>query len=65
MEYRRKLMAREDLEVDMAEHQSPYKTSMVEVGDSGWQLWDQHGRIVKWELLFEVKILLKWRNDQN
>jgi hypothetical protein len=38
MEYRRKLMAREDLEIDMAEHQSPYKTSMVEVGDSGWQL---------------------------
>jgi len=38
MEYRRKLMAREDLDVDMAECQSPYETRMVEVGDSGWQL---------------------------
>jgi hypothetical protein len=38
MGYRRKLVTREDLEVEMAEHQSPYKTSMVEVGDGGWQL---------------------------
>jgi hypothetical protein len=38
MGYRRKLMTREDLDVDMAEHLSPYETSMVEVGDGGWQL---------------------------
>ena len=31
-------MAREDLEVDMAEHQWALETSMVEVGDGGWQL---------------------------
>jgi hypothetical protein len=29
-------MTREDLEVDMAEHQWALETSMVEVGDSGW-----------------------------
>jgi hypothetical protein len=31
-------MTREDLEVEMAEHQWAYETSMVEVGDDVWQL---------------------------
>jgi hypothetical protein len=38
MEYRKMQMAREDLEIDMAEHQLSYETSMVEVGDGRWQL---------------------------
>ena len=47
MEYKRMQMAREDLEIDMAEHQSSYETSMEEVGDGRWQLRDRHGRLVK------------------
>jgi hypothetical protein len=38
MEYRRKLMTREDLDLVMAEDQWALETRMVEVGDSGWQL---------------------------
>ena len=38
MEYKRMQMAREDLEIDMAEHQSSYETNMVERGDGRWQL---------------------------
>jgi len=59
MEYRWKQITREDLELDMAEHQSPYEASMVEVSDGVWQLRDQQGRLVKSEFIFEVKILLK------
>jgi len=33
MGYRRKQIARKDLELDMTEHQSPYETTMVEFGD--------------------------------
>jgi len=38
MGYRRKQIARKDLELDMTEDQSPYETTMVEFCDGVWQL---------------------------